>query len=107
MKQSAYETLGITIDATEREIKRQYKRMVRQYTPEQQPEKFLEIQEAYESLTRVVSEVPKQFPLYLGREEAIEKKESEVKKSHKEHLSAVYETPYNTFFELKQLMETK
>lgn len=46
-----YEILGISQDADPKEIKRAYFRLVRQYSPETDPERFQEIREAYEHLT--------------------------------------------------------
>lgn len=46
-----YEVLGISPNADAKEIKRAYFRLVRQYSPETNPERFQEIREAYEHLT--------------------------------------------------------
>lgn len=43
-----YSTLGVDRDAEQGEIKRAYFRLVREYSPEQAPEKFQEIRAAYE-----------------------------------------------------------
>ena len=45
-----YKTLGLTQGATEAEIKRAYFKLVRQYTPESDPEMFQKIRLAYEQL---------------------------------------------------------
>ena len=45
-----YHTLGLDRRATEAEIKRAYFQLVRQFPPEQAPEKFQEIRGAYELL---------------------------------------------------------
>lgn len=46
-----YKVLGIAEDADQKEIKRAYFRLVRQFSPEQDPERFQEIRAAYEMLT--------------------------------------------------------
>lgn len=45
-----YEILGVPRGASEHEIKRSYFKLVRMYPPEQHPDKFKEIREAYEYL---------------------------------------------------------
>ncbi len=45
-----YDILGIDRRATVAEIKKAYFKMVREYPPEEQPEKFKEIRKAYEQL---------------------------------------------------------
>ena len=46
-----YSTLGIDQLATEDEIKRAYFRLIRQHTPEKDPEGFMQIRKAYEQLS--------------------------------------------------------
>lgn len=46
-----YEVLGVPRDADQKTIKRAYFKLVRQYTPEKEPERFQQIREAYENLT--------------------------------------------------------
>ena len=45
-----YEILGLQENASQAEIKRAYFRLIRQYTPEKDPERFQEIRRAYENL---------------------------------------------------------
>lgn len=47
-----YEILGLSAEADEKDIKRAYFKLVRQYTPEKDPERFQEIREAYENLKK-------------------------------------------------------
>lgn len=57
VKRDYYEVLGVSRNATEKEIKQAYRRLVRQYHPDLNPnnkeaeERFKEIQEAYEVLS--------------------------------------------------------
>ena len=45
-----YDILGLEPGASQAEIKRAYFKMVRQYSPEADPEQFQKIREAYEQL---------------------------------------------------------
>ena len=45
-----YRTLGLEQGASQKEIKKAYFSLVRKYSPEESPEKFREIREAYERL---------------------------------------------------------
>lgn len=47
-----YKVLGLMPGADKQEIKRSYFKLVRQYSPEKEPERFQEIREAYERLSR-------------------------------------------------------
>lgn len=51
-KLTAYKILGIDETASEREIKRAYARLSKEYHPEEHPEEFQAIREAYVCLTR-------------------------------------------------------
>ncbi|MEA3455607.1 MAG: DnaJ domain-containing protein [Campylobacterota bacterium] len=51
IKRSPYEILGLEGEFTFREIKKAYRKAIRRYPPEQYPETFAEITDAYESLT--------------------------------------------------------
>ena len=47
-----YEILGVPVGADQKEIKRAYFKLVRQFSPEKDPERFQEIRGAYERLTQ-------------------------------------------------------
>ena len=51
-KQSAYEILGVEKEDTTN-LKAKYIELIRKHSPEQDPEKFMEIREAFEQLTKV------------------------------------------------------
>ena len=51
MSKKDYTVLGLPENADEKAIKRAYFKLVRQFSPEKDPERFQEIREAYENLT--------------------------------------------------------
>ena len=51
LKQSPYEILELDGDFTYKDIKKAYRKAIRENPPEQSPEKFSAISSAYESLT--------------------------------------------------------
>lgn len=61
-----YEVLGLKEGASQAEIKRAYFSLVRQYSPEKDPEKFREIREAYEHLKDMKEE---QGPVFTEPED--------------------------------------
>lgn len=50
MKSDPYQTLNLSTTADEAEIRRQYLRLVKEHSPEKDPEGFAAIREAYEEL---------------------------------------------------------
>ena len=50
-RKECFDILRLTPSATREEIEAAYKRMVRRYPPEFQPDKFRQVDEAYRSLT--------------------------------------------------------
>jgi curved DNA-binding protein CbpA len=61
-----YRILEISRDATMGEIKKAYFRLVKKYPPEQEPEKFKSIREAYEKLRTVAKRA--ETDLYVLKE---------------------------------------
>ncbi len=59
--QNDYEVLGVSPEASQSEIKKAYFKLVRQYSPEKDPEKFREIRAAYEGLKNMEEKGPS-FP---------------------------------------------
>ena len=51
MTKKDYEILGLPENADEKAVKRAYFKLVRQFSPEKDPERFQEIREAYENIT--------------------------------------------------------
>jgi len=49
IKRNPFETLGLPVDADEQQVRMRYLELVKQYPPERDPDKFREIQAAFES----------------------------------------------------------
>ncbi len=58
-----YEILGIEMDADKKEIKKAYFKLIREYTPEKDPERFQEIRAAYERLMEEAEHPEKKIQL--------------------------------------------
>jgi len=96
---SPYEVLKIPHNATLKEAKRAYKKLIRVHTPEHDPEKFMEIRDGYEKFTdpNLVKIKVEQFPIYrslydMANANAVYDKVS----LPKEILSDVFEMPFDT-----------
>ena len=61
MKEKYYRELGLEPGASEQEIKRAYFKLVRQFSPEKDPERFRQIREAYEGLQAASEETGPSF----------------------------------------------
>ncbi len=112
MKQSPYEVLDIEPHANAKTIRRAYKEMVRTFGPEHHPEKFAEIRKAFEYLSKApFFEIASDFPLYKNILIDFDKQVLELQSNELSQqeiiklLSNAFETPYNTAFELKALLE--
>ena len=109
IKQSSYEILNIPFNASAREIKSSYKKMIRQYTPEHDPENFMKIREAYEYFTEEKPfELKQVFPVYKKPFLVINKKNNTQKGTSIvpiETLSTVFETPFNLEKDIKAALK--
>ncbi|QTA86016.1 DnaJ domain-containing protein [Desulfonema magnum] len=45
-----YLTLGLSLDASDEDIRNSYLQLVKKYTPEKEPERFRQVTEAYEAI---------------------------------------------------------
>lgn len=66
-----YQILGLPPEADDDQIRRRYLELVRQYSPEQQPEKFAAIRAAYESLRDLDTRLRHRL-FEAGRQESVE-----------------------------------
>lgn len=109
MPQTPYEILGIDAHASSKEIKRLYKKLIRQYTPEHHAEKFMSIRAAYDAILKP-DFLTKDFPVYHKPLEIIAAITAEATATEKDRelstntLTEVFETPFNTVFELKTVL---
>ncbi len=112
MIRSPYEVLNIEAHADSKTIRRAYKEMIRTYGPEHHPDEFSEIRKAFEYLSKEqFFEAAQDFPIYTEFLNDFDRQvlELQSKDLSKEEiltlLSVVFETPYNTAFELKSLLD--
>jgi len=56
-----YQILGVPVDVDEPSLRRRYLELVREFPPEQAPERFAEIREAYERLRNPVRRLESQL----------------------------------------------
>jgi len=75
---SDYEVLGLEEGADEKEVKRAYFKLVRQFTPEKDPERFQEIRVAYENLKS--GKVKRQLELKIPGEPLAEKMMEQIQR---------------------------
>jgi curved DNA-binding protein CbpA len=72
-----HEVLGLPADASDEAVRKRYLELVRQYSPEQNPEKFAAIRSAYESLKDRTTRL--RYRLFeAGRNENLERIMEEV-----------------------------
>lgn len=103
--QSPYETLNLPVNASLEVVKRQYKALIRQFPPEQNPEEFNKIRTAYDHIKSDLFDKKSIFPLYkkvLNQQSA---NTGEPLVSQHEKLITFFETPFNTSFELEKLLD--
>jgi DnaJ-class molecular chaperone len=102
--QSPYEVLKIPQNATLKDIKRSYKDLVRTYTPEHHPDKFMEIRAAYDILMSTEMNAQEVFPIYKKPLDFLKQSTSNTAQgSNKALLGQFFETPYDTDTALKKL----
>ena len=102
--QSPYERLDLPVNAPLSVVKRQYKKLIRQFSPEQFPDEFNDIRLAYDKINTQLFNSKAIFPHYkkaLGGETQTEEAPSVFSL---EIVREVFETPFNTQFELEQLL---
>ncbi len=106
IKYSPYEVLKLPANVSPKEVKKQYRRLVRQYTPEHAPDKFMAIREAFDFLNDPSTGMIQEFPIYKKPLLEMEKesKEPEVKPSL-DWLNQIFETPFHTEYELEKLIK--
>ncbi len=106
---SPYEILEIPKNASTKDIKRRYKDLVREFTPEHHPEKFMEIRAAYDMLMSTEMNAQEIFPIYKKPLEFLNQSSEKTgsKNINKTLLGVFFETPFNTTTELENLFKQK
>src|SRR3954453_18220280 len=66
-----YQVLGLSADSDDATIRRRYLELVRQFSPEQHPEKFAAVRAAYESLRDVTTRLRHRL-FEAGRNETVD-----------------------------------
>lgn len=109
-----YEVLRVSTNADYRTVRRRYKTLIREYTPEHHPEKFNEISVAYQSIIGGREIDTTQFPLYATPVNVVRAKIEQQKSattnddsSLLDLLSVIPESIFNVEFELEQIIKTK
>jgi DnaJ-class molecular chaperone len=104
--QSPYEVLELPLNAPAEQVKKQYKLLIRKFPPEQKPEEFNRIRQAYDMLVTDLFRKKAIFPLYQS---AIVQQEAfvmPVPQPVQQDLFKVFETPFNTHFEIEKILDT-
>ncbi len=99
-KQSPYEVLGLFgKDFTVDDIKKNYQRLVRENPPEQKPDEFMKIRDAYDTITKgFTSSI-----VFFYKDIAPEVVEKEEKKATSNtFLKEYFEVPFSIEVELNQ-----
>jgi DnaJ-class molecular chaperone len=104
--QSPYEVLDLPVNAATDVVKRQYKSMIRRFPPEQNPDEFNKIRTAYDQIKSELFANKSQFPLYKKVLNHQLSKNDTPSVSQHEKLLVVFETPFNTPFELEKLLDS-
>jgi DnaJ domain len=104
-KQNPYEILDLPLEASVDDIKKQYKTLVRQYSPEREPEMFNTIRTAYDAINTELFGEDKKFIRYQKPLELCDQEKESTKPDYRPLLSRVFETPFNTAFELEKLLD--
>ena len=104
--QSPYEVLDLPVNASIEVVKRQYKSLIRQFPPEQNPDEFNKIRMAYDHIKSELFEKKSVFPLYKKVLNHQSQKIETPSIPQHEKLLVFFETPFNTPFELEKLLES-
>ncbi len=105
--QSPYEVLELPVNASTDVVKKQYKSLIRRFPPEQNPEEFTKIRTAYDQIKSELFSKKSLFPLYkTALNQVSQKSNTTPSVSPHEKLLVVFETPFNTPFELEKLLDS-
>ena len=105
-KKNPYEILDLPLEASVEDIKKQYKALIRQFSPEREPEMFNTIRTAYDAINTELFVENKKFIRYQKPLELCGQQKDATKPDYRPLLTSVFETPFNTAFELEKLLDT-
>jgi curved DNA-binding protein CbpA len=75
---NAYETLGVSSNAGEGEIRSRYLQLVRDFPPDRAPEKFAEIRAAYDELRNPIVQLERKL-FYLPTQDSLDDLRAELR----------------------------
>jgi DnaJ-class molecular chaperone len=104
--ESPYEILNLPVNASLESVKRQYKLLIRQYPPEQNAEMFNKIRAAYDQINTELFKKNASLPLYKKALGTRQTGENTPSVGQHTLLTLVFETPFNTPFELEKLLDS-
>jgi curved DNA-binding protein CbpA len=93
IKKSPYEILGLEEDFEFKDIKKAYRKAIREYTPDKNPEQFRVISDAYDSLSNeeyFIKDIENNRFVF---DVSIEKEES-IKENNRKYLKDIFEVPF-------------
>lgn len=93
IKKSPYEILGLEGDFEFKDIKKAYRKAIREHTPDSNPEQFALISDAYDFLTNeeyfIKGMEDNRFVLNIAKEQ-----EEPQKEDNSGHLKVIFEVPF-------------
>ncbi len=105
-QQSAYDILNIK-DGDISKVKVNYVQLIREFTPEKSPEKFMQIRKAYEELNTTNTSRYNPVLYKLKEEEQGEQEKEDKQLLHDIDLKNFYETPFDSNSEIEKFMSGK
>jgi curved DNA-binding protein CbpA len=93
IKRSPYEILGLKGDFEFKDIKKAYRKAIREYTPDKNPEQFRVISDAYDSLSNeeyFIKDIENNRFVF---DVSIEKEES-INENNSKYLKDIFEVPF-------------
>lgn len=106
-ERSEYEKLGILPQAKKREIRKRFKELAREFTPEHHADKFEEINRSYQKITGKILVEYDQYPIYNAPFEFIKNSISDQSEDSSEQLSPLGVIPESIFtveFEVEKII---
>jgi curved DNA-binding protein CbpA len=103
--ENPYEILELPLEASVEDVKKQYKTLIRQYSPERDPEMFSTIRTAYDAINSELFVEQKKLKRYRKPLELCGTDKAAAKTDNRPLLKTVFETPFNTVFELEKLLD--